>query len=133
MTRVAPAVSMCTVSTRDDERRMPALAAWPFLLGMTGGLSGMLPLSAGVDGVAVLVEIEPGMEKECWEIELQGEIYELPGSWVVPWCSGLAIFHGVDPDDLGLRLANPGRQLKTQALMACDQRKWLRSLGLRTP
>lgn len=121
---------VATVTVEDDQRRMPASWVLPFLQGLAGTLHAELELHVDRDPDSVLVQLDLPAG-ELWVIEYLGYPYDLPGAWVEPWCSGLAYRHGLTPEDLGVRLTNPGRQRRTQLLMICDQRGWLKSRGLK--
>lgn len=136
MPRSARTARLCDLEVDGVTHQMPTVDVLPFLAGLSGTLAGSVELGVlrddrtGVFEVAVMPPF--GDDREQWRIEYQGDAFRLPGSWVIPFCTGLALHHGADVDSLGLHLANPGRQRRAQALAACDQRKWLRFLGLET-
>lgn len=130
MTKAIGPQAMITIRVVDRVQRMPATHALPFLLGLSGRPCGEMVLGVRAESLRARLTVEPGPERERWAIEYEGEVWELPGSWVVPWCLGLATARDRSPEDLGAHLTNPGRQQRAQVLMACDQAGWLRSLGI---
>jgi hypothetical protein len=103
----------------DDDHDVPAGDVVPWLFGVNNSLD-------RVDLGSCRIEVDPaayGRPGVRYLIEIDGKRRYLGEAWVLPWTRGLAVLHGMRPEEI----VDPGaadRAQRVQALMVGHQCGW---------